>query len=110
MKYISKARSDEHGTAKIPIFDENEKITNRIETVSKDSILYYASDDIKTEYSDVSGVKARMVCTIPTTDGENVTSDNVEILRVQGNNVIVLIGDIAFSVYIGITKFYKIGA
>ena len=109
MKYITKARSDEHGTAKIPLYDKNGKITNRVEKVSNKSILYYASDDIKTEYTDLSGVTAIMECRIPTENGENVTNDKVEILRVQGNNVIVKIGDIAFSVYIGIVKFIKDG-
>lgn len=111
MKYISKARSDEHGKAEIPLYDKNGKILNRIDKVSKSSILYYASDDVKSGYSDISGVKAVMECRIPTDDGENVTTDNVEILRVQGNNVVVLMDfdKTAYSVYIGITKFTKDG-
>lgn len=109
MKYITKARSDEHGIAKIPLYNKDGKITNRVEKVSNKSILFYASDDIKTEYSDISGTTAIMECRIPTENGENVTNDKVEILRVQGNNVIVKINDTAFSVYIGIVKFIKDG-
>ena len=109
MKYITKARSDEHGIAKIPLHDKNGKILNRVEKVSNKSILFYASDDIKTDYSDLSGTTAIMECRIPTEQGENVTNDKVEILRVQGNNVIVKINDVAFSVYIGIVKFIKDG-
>lgn len=109
MKYITKARSDEHGIAKIALYDKNDNVTNKVDKVSSSSILYYASDDFKTEYSDISGVSCTMECRIPTLDGENVTRDKVEILRVQGNNVIVKIGDTAFSIYIGITKFIKDG-
>ena len=109
MKYITKARSDEHGIAKIPLYSKDGKILNRVEKVSNKSILFYASDDIKTEYSDINGTTCIMECRIPTENGENVTNDKVEILRVQGNNVIVKINDTAFSVYIGIVKFIKDG-
>lgn len=107
MKYITRARSDEHGIAKIGLYDQNNNIINKVDKVSSSSILYYASDDFKTEYTDISGTTCIMECRIPTIDGENVTRDTVEILRVQGNNVIVKINDTAFSIYIGITKFYK---
>lgn len=106
MKYISKARSDEHGIAKIPLYDENNKITNKVDKVAKSSILYFASDEIKSDYTDINGVTAVMECTIPTESDDIITHDIVEILRVQSNNVIVKIGDQAFSVYIGIVKFF----
>lgn len=109
MKYITKARSDEHGMAKVALYDRNGKVLNRVEKVSNKSILYYATDDIKSDYTDLSGTTAIMECRIPTDDGENVTSDRVEILRTQGNNVIVSINGVAFSIYIGIVTFYKDG-
>lgn len=109
MKYISKAKNTEYGKAEIPIFDKDGNITNRVCKVSDGSILFYADDKVKSGFSDVSGIKCRMVCKFETIDGEKTTEDTVEIVRLMGNNVIVKIGDNFFSVYKGIATFCKDG-
>ena len=107
MKYITKAKSNEYGTAEIPLFDKDGNITNRIVRVSNDSILYYADDKIKSGYSNISGTVCKMVCKFDTIDGEKTTSDTVEIVKLLGNNVIVKLGDNYYSVYKGIATFIR---
>ena len=107
MKYINKAKNTEYGSAEIPLFDVNGNIINRVVKVSKDSILYYADDKIKSGFSDASGITCKMVCRFETTDGEIETTDIVEIVRLMGNNIIVKMGDKYLSVYKGIATFIK---
>ena len=126
MDYIKKARSDEHGIAEIPLYDENTgKIVNRISIVDDSSCLKFLSDKRKSGYSDLSGTVCKMVMTVDKTtidengkvvpmldkDG-NIMSDTgtsiVEVLRVKNNDVVVKIDGVAYTVYIGVTKFYKI--
>lgn len=126
MEYIKKSRSDEHGTAEIPLYDENTgKVVNRISVVDNDSCLKFLSDKRKSGYTDLSGTVCKMVMTIDKTttdengktvpmldkDGNIMTESGtsiVEILRVKNNDVVVKIDGTAYTVYIGVTKFYKI--
>lgn len=126
MEYIKKSRSDEHGIAEIPLYDETTgKVVNRISIVDDNSCLKFLSDKRKSGYTDLSGTVCKMVMTIdkttidengkvvPLTDEKgNIITDTgtsiVEILRVKNNDVVVKIDGVAFTVYIGVTKFYKI--
>ena len=73
MEYIKKSRSDEHGTAEIPLYDETTgKVVNRISVVDDNSCLKFLSDKRKTGYTDLSGTVCKMVMTIDkTTIDEN---------------------------------------
>lgn len=126
MEYIKKARSDEHGKAEIPLYDETTgKVVNRVSVVDDNSCLKFLSDKRKTGFSDLSGVVCKMVMTvdkttvdengkvIPMTDEKgNIVTDTgtsiVEVLRVKNNDVVVKIDGVAFTVYMGVAKFYKI--
>lgn len=110
MKYISKARSDEHGTAKVPVYNEDGiGISNKVSKVRENSLLAFASDDVRSEYTDVSGDIVQMVCRVPVGDDTVETRDVVEILRTQGNFVVVRFSDgCAYSVYAGIATFYVV--
>ena len=126
MEYIKKSRSDEHGNAEIPLYDESSgKVVNRISVVDNDSCLKFLSDKRKSGYTDLSGTVCKMVMTIDMTttdengkvvpmldkDGNIMTESGTsicEILRVKNNDVVVKIDGVAYTVYIGVTKFYKI--
>lgn len=114
MEYIKKSRSDEHGTAEIPLYDPNtDKVVNRISVVDNNSCLKFLSDKRKSGYSDISGVTCKMVMTVSGKDdnGNEYTDSGesiVEVLRVKGNDVVVSIDGVAYTVYMGVAKFYKI--
>lgn len=114
MEYIKKSRSDEHGIAEIPLYDPNtDKVVNRISTVDNNSCLKFLSDKRKSGYSDISGVTCKMVMTVSGKDANGneytETGESIcEILRVKGNDVVVSIDGVAYTVYIGVAKFYKI--
>ena len=108
MKYVQSARSAEHGDARIPLYDENDKVINKISIVDSGSFLKFLDNSKTTDYSNVSGVTVKMVITIEKDGVVDTTTDTVEILRTQGNYVIVLKDGNAYSIYNGVAKFYKI--
>lgn len=108
MKYVQSARSAEHGTARVPLYDESDKIINKISTVDNDSFLKFLDNSKTTDFSDISGTTVKMVLSIDKDGVTDTTSDVVEILRTQGNYVIVLKDGIAYSIYGGVARFYKI--
>lgn len=108
MKYVQTARSSEHGTAKIPLYDENDNVINKVSIVDSGSFLKFLDNSKTTDYSDISGTTVKMVISIDKDGIVDTTTDTVEILRTQGNYVIVLKDDSAYSIYSGVAKFYKI--
>lgn len=108
MKYVQSARSAEHGTARVALYDENDNVINKISTVDSGSFLKFLDNSKTTDFSDISGTTVRMVITIDKDGVVDTTSDVVEILRTQGNYVIVLKDGVAYSIYSGVAKFYKI--
>ena len=107
MKYVSKPKTTEYGKAEIELYDKDGNITNRVIKVPKNSILYYTDDKAKTGFTDISGVTCIMKCKFDTTDGEAETTDTVEIIRQDGNKIVVKLGDKYLSIYKGVVTFVK---
>lgn len=100
MKYVSPARDPQNTPVCVPVFDNNNRITNEQKKEVGTSVLSLL--DNKTEYTDVEGTTLKMVVTI----NDKTFTDVVVPYGTTQNGIVVKIGEQYVSVYKGCVKFY----
>lgn len=95
---VSKARTTEHGTAKIPLMNNKNEVVNFVSTENDPSILFFLDDRRSKDYTDISGCKVRMVITADRGDKTVTKESVVEILRADATKIYVLYNDVAYGV------------
>lgn len=102
MKYVTPARNPECTPVYMPVYNEQDEVTNIAKREKTNSILGLI--ETKPTYTDIQGSTLKMVLNIH----DEIYTDIVEVYGTTQSNIVVKIGEQFVSVYKSVAKFYLI--